>query len=124
MKLPKFLLLITSVTFCALIYVYQQTEIFRLAYVGQKKTAAFRDSLDKNAVLRYNINKNTSVVLIDTRIATSSNFQMPDTYRVVRLENPPGNLRIASRARSSRLKMIATSLFGVKRQAEAGTISR
>ncbi len=124
MKLSKFLLLVTSITLFCLLYVYQQTEIFRLAYIGQKKSTAFHDFLDKNAMLRYNINKNTSLVLIDNKVSGYANFEMPDSYRVVKLVSPQGGLRIASQSRTLKLKTIATALFGVKRQAEARTINR
>ncbi|MFH1269782.1 MAG: hypothetical protein ABIH75_01810 [Candidatus Omnitrophota bacterium] len=124
MKLSKFLLLVTSITCFSLLYVHQQTEIFRFAYIGQKKTAAFRDCLDKNTILRYNINKNTSVVFIDNRVSEYAKFEMPNSYRVVKLALPAGNLRIANQARPSKLKNIAISLFSIKRQAEAKTIDR
>lgn len=124
MRLSRFLLLVTSVTCCCLLYVHQQTEIFRLAYIGQKKSVIFRDSLDKNAMLRYNINKNTSLVLIDNRISGYADFVMPDTFRVVKLVNPSEGLKIANQSRPSGLKTIATALFGIKRQAEARTIDR
>jgi len=124
MRLSKFLLSLTFVTFFCLLYVYQQTEIFRLAYLSQNKSAVFHDFLDKNAMLRYNINKNTSLVLIDNRISVYANFEMPDSYRVVKLAYPEGSLRIANQSRSSKLKTIAISLFGIKRQAEARTIDR
>ena len=124
MRLSRFLLLVTSITCCCLLYVHQQTEIFRFAYIGQKKSVIFRDSLDKNAMLRYNINKNTSLVLIDSRISGYANFEMPDTFRVVRLVNSSEGLKIADQSRPSGLKTIATALFGIKRQAEARTIDR
>jgi len=122
MRLSKFLLLVTFITCFCLLYVYQQTEIFRLAYIGQKKSAVFHDFLDKNTMLRYNINKNTSLVLIDNKVSGYANFEMPDSFRVVKLVYPQGGLRIANRSRSSKLKNIAISLFGIKRQAEARTI--
>ncbi len=122
MKLSKFVLLTTFITCSCLMYVYQQTEIFRLAYIGQSKSAAFHDSLDKNAMLRYNINKNTSLVLIDNRVSEYANFEMPDSYRVVKLANLSEGLRIANQSRSSKLKTIAISLFGIKRQAEASSV--
>jgi len=122
MKLSKFLSLTTFVTCLCLLYVCQQTEIFRLAYIGEKRSATFHDFLDKNAMLRYNINKNTSLVLIDNRVSGYADFEMPDTYRVVKLANPSEGLKIANQSRSSKLKTIATSLFGIKRQAEARTI--
>ena len=124
MRLSKFLLLVTFITFFCLLYVYQQTEIFRFAYIGQKKSAVFHDSLDKNAMLRYNINKNTSLVLIDNKVSGYANFEMPNSYRVVKLVYPQEGLRIANRSRTLKLKNIATALFGIKRQAEARTIDR
>lgn len=124
MRLSKFLFLATFITCSCLLYVYQQTEIFCLAYIGQKKSVAFQDSLDKNTMLRYNVNKNTSLVLIDNRISGYADFEMPDRYRVVKLANLSGGLRLANQSRSSKLMNIATSLFGIKRQAEAKTIDR
>jgi hypothetical protein len=124
MRLSKFLLLVTFITFFCLLYVYQQTEIFRFAYIGQKKSAVFHDSLDKNAMLRYNINQNTSLVLIDNKVCGYANFEMPNSYRVVKLVYPQEGLRIANRSRTLKLKNIATSLFCIKRQAEARTIDR
>jgi len=121
MKLPKFMLLVASVTCLCLLYVCQQTEIFRLAYVGQKRSILLRDSLDKNTMLRYNINKNTSLVLLNDRI-TASNFEMPDSYRVVKV--PGVSQGTAADHRSSSLKSLAASVFGIKRQAEARTIDR
>jgi hypothetical protein len=124
MRLSKFILFATFVTCSSLLYVYQQTEIFRLAYIGEKRSAAFHDSLDKNAMLRYNINKNTSLVLIDNRVSGYANFEMPDTFRVVKLAHTREGLSIAKQSGSSRLINIATSIFGIKRQAEAKTIDR
>lgn len=124
MRLSKFLFLVIFVTCSCLLYVYQQTQIFCLAYIGQKKSSAFHDSLDKNTMLRYNINRNTSLVLIDNRISGNANFEMPDGYRVVKLANLPEGLRLANQSRPSKLINIATSLFGIKRQAEAGTVDR
>lgn len=123
MRLPKFLLLVTSITGFCLLYVYQQTEIFRFAYISQKKSAIFHESLDKNTILRYNINKNTSLACIDDRISGSANFEMPDTFQVVKLGYSEGDLRIARKPRSKVLKNLA-SIFVIKRQAVAGTIDR
>jgi len=122
MRFSKFITLTTFVTCLCLLYVYQQTEIFHLAYIGQKKSSLFHESLDKNTMLRYNINRNTSLVLIDGRIAGYANFEMPGSFRVVKLAYPEGNLRVANQSRPSRFKAIAISLFGLKTQAEAKTI--
>ena len=124
MRLSKFLLLVTFITFFCLLYVYQQTEIFRFAYISQNRSAVFHDFLDKNAMLRYNINRGTSLVLIDNRVSRYADFEMPESYRVVKLGYPSKSLRIANQSRTSKLKTIATALFGIKRQAEARTIDR
>ncbi|MFA5357177.1 MAG: hypothetical protein WC301_07265 [Candidatus Omnitrophota bacterium] len=124
MKLSRLLLSITTITCCSLLYVYQQTEIFRVAYVGQERNSAFRDCLDKNTLLRYNINKSTSLVSIDSRVSEYASFEMPQSYRVVKLTHPASNMNAAGSIRPSRLKNMAVSIFGIKRQAEAKTIDR
>lgn len=75
-------------------------------------------------MLRYNINQHTSLVLIDNKVCGYANFEMPNSYRVVKLASSEGGLRIANRPRTSKLKNIVTFLFGIKRQAEAKTIDR
>lgn len=121
MKLPKFLSIVGFVTFFCLLYVYQQTEVFRLAYLGQKKMAALEDLLDKNSRLRYNINKSTSLVCISNKFLDIADFQMPETFRLVRLEPFPGG----EERNMQRLKKenIVFRLFGIKREAQAKTIN-
>jgi hypothetical protein len=121
MRLSKFLLFLALVTFFCLIYVYQQTEIFRLAYTGQKNLTAFQDLLDKNSILRYNIERKVSLVHIVNKVSNGQDFQMPDTYRLVRLAYPKAGKTLAQ---SNRLKKenIVSRIFSIKRQAEAKTI--
>lgn len=121
MRLSRFLSIVGFITFFSLLYVYQQTEILRLAYVGQKKIATFEDLLDKNSILRYNINKSASLVRIGNRLSERADFQMPDTYRLVRLTSSKGNLRINTQA--FKKESVISRLFGIKRQAEAKTIN-
>lgn len=121
MKLPKFLLTIGFVTFLSLLYVYQQTEILRLAYTGQKKTAAFEDLLDKNGILRYNINKTASLVHIAHRVSKVADLEMPDTFKLVRLGPSQENLKAP--AQLFKKENVLSRLFGVKRQAEAKTVN-
>ena len=85
MRLNKFLSMVICVTLFSLLYVYQQTEILRFAYVEQKQRSAFQVLLDKNSVLRYNIEKNCSLVNIGGSVSNPSDFQMPDKYQLVRL---------------------------------------
>lgn len=120
MKLSKFLTLSGLITLFSLLYVYQQTEILRLAYMGQKKIAVFEDLLDKNSILRYNIGKSSSLVHIGTRISERADFQMPDTYKLVRLAAPEERLSVSSLFKREN---VVSRLFGIKRQAEAKTIN-
>ena len=107
------------VTFFALIYVCQQTAIFRLAYVGQKKLVLFQELLDKNSLLRYNINKTTSLVAIGNRVYESRAFEMPNSYRLVKLITSEKSLRRGAVSKTN----IASRLLGVTRQAEAKTLN-
>ncbi|MBI5145218.1 MAG: hypothetical protein HZA27_03420 [Candidatus Omnitrophica bacterium] len=122
MKTHKFLWIVFSVTLFSLVYVYQQTEIFRLGYLGQKKLNAFQDLLDKNALLRYNIEKNASLVQIGNRLSEGDTFQMPDTYRLVRSSYSPRNLR--RNQQLAKQEDLLSRLFGIKREAQAKTIGR
>ena len=121
MKLSKFLILVLLFTSFSLLYVWQQTEIFRLAYIGQSNVTAFQDLLDKNAALRYNINKNFSLVRIGSKVEQDLDFQMPESYRLVKVAYTKENLRLIRQ--SVKRESIAFRIFGIKRQAEAKTIN-
>jgi len=120
MRLTKFLSTVVFITSFSVLYVYQQSEIFRLAYLGQKKQAVFTELLDKNTALRYNINKSSSLVNIGARINSTNDFQMPDNYRFVKVIFSPGGLKIASgRAQEGLLARI----FSLNREAQAKTVN-
>lgn len=121
MKVSRFLSAASLITCLCLVYVYQQTEIFRLAYAGQKKQTFLQDLLDKNSILRYNIQKDASLVNISDKIAGSSDFQIPDTYRLVRLA--PYKTGAKLKEMVSGRQTLFSRLFGVKRQAEAKTLN-
>jgi hypothetical protein len=123
MKLSKFLSFVTFITFFCLLYVYQQTEIFRLAYLGQKKMVVFQDSLDKNITLRYNIKKNTSLIHIDSKISEYAHFEIPESYLLVRLTYPQEVFKLVEQSRSLKRETIASRLFGIKREVQAKTIN-
>lgn len=121
MRLSKFVFLMLLFTFMSLLYVYQQTEIFRLAYQGQKKQALFEELLNKNTVLQYHIKKGASLVRIGDMISQGRDLRMPDSYGLVRLKRSPKSP--ASYARSAMPQNLFARLFAVKRQAEAYTIN-
>lgn len=122
MRLSRFLLIFIILTSFSLLYVHQQTEVFRLAYACQKNLGLFKDLLDKNTVLRYNIGKDASLVRIGKRISSQTDFQMPGTYRLVKLASVELEPRRQAQRAPSKQNIVA-SLFSIKRQAEAKTIN-
>ncbi|MCX5697599.1 MAG: hypothetical protein NTU54_06520 [Candidatus Omnitrophica bacterium] len=121
MKLSRFLLLVLLFTVVSLLYVFQQTEIIRLAYLEQKRSTVFQGLLDKNTVLQYNIKKSASLVRIGSRISKDGDFQMPNSYQLVRLERPASQSRAI--ARLFNRPNVFSRIFAVKREAEAYTIN-
>ena len=121
MKLTKFFSAVVFVTSFSVLYVYQQSEIFRLAYLGQKKQTIFTELLDKNTALRYNINKSSSLVSIGARMSGTNDFGMPDNYRFVKFVSTPVGLRPAdpTAVREGWLARI----FSLKHEAQAKTIN-
>lgn len=122
MKLSRFLILTFIITYFCLLYVRQQTEIFRLAYDNQKKIALFRDLLDENSNLRYNLKRNTSLVRINNNVSSCNDFKMPDTYCLIRQVSPQEGLKTEVN-RFSKKKNLLSRMFALKRQAEAKTIA-
>ncbi len=121
MKLNKFFPVVIFATSFSVLYVYQQSEIFRLAYLGQKKQAVYTELLDKNTALRYSINKSSSLVRIGARISDTGDFQMPDNYRYVKFIASPGGLKPAQPGASG--EGLLARLFSLKREAQAKTIN-
>ena len=121
MKLTKFLSTVVFITSFSVLYVYQQSEIFRLAYLGQKKQAIFTELLDKNTALRYNINKSSSLVNIGGRINGTSEFQMPDNYRFVKFVSSREGLKLADQSQNK--EGLFARIFSLKREAQAKTIN-
>ena len=121
MRLSTFLVIVVLLTSVALLYVYQQTEVFLLAYVGQKKQVLFSALLDKNTVLRYNMNRNASLIHLGNKVSSSSDYEIPDSYRLVRMSVSDEALR--QKAKSINRQNLLSNIFGVKAQAEANTIS-
>jgi len=119
--MSKFLSFIFCITCFSLLYVHQQAEIFRLAYVGQKKQSLCEDLLDKNTVLRYNIKRNGSLVNIGNKIEKSNDFQMPDNYRLVRLT--PDKEEGLSLTKQQPIVAFAARIFSVRNVVQAKTVN-
>ena len=122
MRIAKFLVSMSVFTLFVTMYVYQQSAIFRLGYLIDRKQARFQDLLDKNALLRYNVQKDASLVRIGDKFSKRADFQMPDTYRLVKLEMVADNTKLIAEA--PKKENIFARIFGAQRQAEAKTISR
>ena len=123
MRVARFLWISVFVTSCSLLYVYQQSEIFRLAYLGQKSQSVFNEVLDKNTVLKYNINKGTSLVRLGNKISVSDDFQMPDSCRFVKFISTGGQLKLAQQNKAPSQNLLA-KLFSLKREAQANTLNQ
>ncbi len=115
------MVVLASVTVLSLVYVWQQNEILRLAYEGQKNYVCFQDLLDANSSLRYNLTQNTSVTKMAGRISQTSDFTMPDNYCLVKVPAPKSQASYAQRY-SRRKQTLMSQVFGIRRQAEAKTI--
>jgi len=116
MKISRFLVIAFILTSLSLLYVWQQTEIFRLAYLGQNKEVLHQDLLDKNSILRYNIEKNASLVYIADAYSKEANFQMPESFRLVRATRS-GKILVSEYL--PKKQNLFSRLFGVRREAEA-----
>jgi hypothetical protein len=120
MRTSKFLTIATFITCLCLLYVYQQTEILRLAYTAQKKQVDLQELLDKNSILRYNIETNASLVQISNKISLTPDFQMPENYHIVRFV--PGRQGINLTKNLPAKETFLSRIFSIKRLAEAKTI--
>lgn len=119
MKISKFLFLVSVTTLIALLYVYQQSEIFRLAYLGQRRSVAFQDLLDKNTILRYNIETNASLIRLGSKVTKEMDYEMPGSYQLVKLSYPLEKIKVNAPQRQNLL----VRFFSIKREAEARTIN-
>jgi len=121
MKMSKFLSVTVFVTSFCVLYVYQQSEIFRLAYLVSKKQNNYNELFDKNTALSYNIKKSSSLVNIGTRINGSSDFQMPDNYRFVKVIASKDELKPVNQNQAK--AGLLAGIFSLKREAQAKTIN-
>ena len=72
--------------------------------------------------MRYNLKKNTSLVKLGSRISREGEFEMPNSYCLVKLSKPAEGVKFAKNS-ASRVLTFASRIFGVKRQAEAKTVN-
>ena len=121
MKLTKFFSAVVFITSFSVLYVYQQSEIFRLAYLGSNKQKTYNELLDKNTALNYNIKKSSSLVNIGSRISGTNDFQMPDKYRFVKVVTSRDELKPANQNQAR--EGLLAGIFSLMREAQAKTIN-
>ena len=109
-------------TFIAVVYVYQQSEIFYLAYLGGKKQTILADLLDKNNIFRYNINRLSSLTSLENKILNDVDFEIPAVKTLVRLNVERENTKINPESKGK--TNIIFSFFTRARQAQAQTLNR
>jgi len=55
LRLRFFIIIVAGITLLSLAYTWQETEIIKLAYQENQKTRDYKELLDKNRALRYNL---------------------------------------------------------------------
>jgi hypothetical protein len=107
-------------TLASLVYVWQQTEILCLAYKGQRRMSIYQNLTEKNAFLKYCKQSNISLVRLNNRLDEKESFQIPETYRIVRLVSSGRNIKL--KASPEKKENFLSRLFSVKGEAEAKTV--
>ena len=119
MRLNKFFIIVLTVTLLAVVYVYQQSKIIHLAYQGQERLALLESLVDKNSNLRYNINRQMSLVSI-AGLWEEGNFEWPHEKQLVSLSTTGQTFE--DNRQIEETENIFTRLLGLKSQAEATPI--
>jgi hypothetical protein len=121
MRLTKILVILFSITLIALIYIFQQTEIFQLAYAASKQEMRLKELLDKNNLLRYNINTISSLSYLESSLLSKADFQLPAQAQMVKLQTPPKErITVARAGAKGRKRNLVFNFFNIVPQAEAG----
>lgn len=108
----------------SLVYVYQQTQIFYLAYQGDRRQRKLQELLDRNNVLRYNLNVYSSLPYLDKGLfVKSADFEIPQVQRLVKLDFTQTKTRPTRNPEKN--KNLFSNLFNIiTKQAEARPINR
>lgn len=122
MRIARFVVASSVLTCVCLLYVYQQTEIFSLAYRGHKQVVHMEDLLDKNTVLRYNIKKSGSLIYIGNKISQAAEFEMPVTYQMMTLAYRAKSSASGGVSAGTKKVGMLSRVFDIKSQAEANPV--
>ncbi len=124
MRFPKFLLVLSCITFIALVYTYQQSQIFYLAYQTNKRQSRLQETLDRNHILRYNIGVFGSLPCLEKSLLIGdSDFEIAQDKQLVRLKVIKAE-EIANLATRNKPNLILSLFNIITKQAEARPINR
>lgn len=102
MRLKYFILILTIITSLSLAYVWQETEIIKLAYQSEARSRSRKELLDRNRHLRYNLISLKSCAYLGNKLLNdNSNYEIPKRSQMMTLTLPkdaePGRERALSR---------------------------
>lgn len=132
MKLKYFLLMLCAATMLSLFVVRQETEVIKLAYQENQNNRLYKELLDSNRYLRYNlISLKSSVHLADKLLNETSGYELPKQSQVMSLvlpqENNPAVLKEAKAGFIDRLQEswpIVLAKSYINKQAQAQDLNR
>ena len=116
MSLNKIFTIVLGITLVALLYVYQQSKIIQLAYQEQERLAFLENVINKNNNLKFNIDRQMSLVSI-VDLWQDGNFEWPHQKQLVSLSTIKQGLKETKQIKEK--ETIFTRIFGLKSQAEA-----
>lgn len=110
MRLKLFILTLSIATALSLAYAWQQTEIIKLAYLENKSNKFYKELLDKNRYLRYNlINHKSSSYLGNKLLDNNTNFEIPAQSQMLTLVLPRERISDSKR-QSGQLRYVGADI--------------
>lgn len=92
MRLKYFIIILFTVTLLSLFYAWQQVSIIKLAYEENNKAAVYKEFLDRNRNLRYNLIKlKSSYHLGNKLLDDNTDFEIPKRSQTLTLASPKQN---------------------------------
>jgi len=119
MGLNKIFIIVFGITILSLLYVYQQSNIIQLAYQEQERLALLENLVNKNNNLRYNLDRQMSLVSI-AGLWQEGNFEWPNRKQLLSFSTTQQEPVQSKQIKET--ESIFTHFFGLKSQAEATSV--
>ena len=119
MSLKKILIVASSITLVAVLYVYQQSKIIEMAYKEQETLASLENEIERKNDLKYHINRQMSLISI-AGMWQEGDFEWPHSDQLMSLSS--GGQYQEDNKQIPETKSIVGSIFELKSQAEATPI--